>query len=146
MPDRPFLVYHAPGATHAPHHVPPERSDRCAGRFDAGWGALREEMEFAYDGGAWRRSAQSRRITPTARKPTATTTPAPAPMSAPRPADPWARAPAIRPTTPKAATIARPVRRSFASRSATGPSSGPGPGAVNPAPGRTCSHPAEAWQ
>ena len=43
MPDKPFFVYYAPGATHAPHHVPPEWSARYAGRFDAGWDALREE-------------------------------------------------------------------------------------------------------
>ena len=43
MPDKPFFVYFAPGATHAPHHVPKEWADRYAGRFDAGWDALREE-------------------------------------------------------------------------------------------------------
>ena len=43
MPDKPFFVYYAPGATHAPHHVPPEWSDKYKGRFDAGWDALREE-------------------------------------------------------------------------------------------------------
>jgi arylsulfatase len=43
MPDKPFFVYYAPGATHAPHHVPPEWSERYKGRFDAGWDALREE-------------------------------------------------------------------------------------------------------
>jgi arylsulfatase A-like enzyme len=43
MPDRPFFVYLAPGATHAPHHVPKEWSDRHRGRFDAGWDVLREE-------------------------------------------------------------------------------------------------------
>ncbi|MGH8774694.1 MAG: sulfatase-like hydrolase/transferase [Jiangellaceae bacterium] len=43
MPDKPFFVYYAPGATHAPHHVPAEWSDRYAGRFDQGWDALREE-------------------------------------------------------------------------------------------------------
>jgi arylsulfatase A-like enzyme len=42
MPDRPFFLYFAPGATHAPHHVPREWSDRHRGRFDAGWDALRE--------------------------------------------------------------------------------------------------------
>ena len=42
MPDRPFFVYFAPGATHAPHHVPREWSDRHRGRFDDGWDALRE--------------------------------------------------------------------------------------------------------
>ena len=43
MPDKPFFMYFAPGATHAPHHVPKEWADRYAGRFDAGWDALREE-------------------------------------------------------------------------------------------------------
>ncbi len=42
-PDKPFFAYFAPGATHAPHHVPKECADRYAGRFDAGWDALREE-------------------------------------------------------------------------------------------------------
>ena len=43
MPDKPFFVYWAPGATHAPHHVPPEWSDRYRGAFDDGWDALREQ-------------------------------------------------------------------------------------------------------
>ncbi len=43
MPDRPFFAYYAPGATHAPHHVPLEWADKYKGRFDAGWDALREE-------------------------------------------------------------------------------------------------------
>lgn len=42
-PDRPFFVYFAPGATHAPHHVPLEWADKYKGKFDAGWDALREE-------------------------------------------------------------------------------------------------------
>jgi len=41
MGDKPFFAYFAPGATHAPHHVPPEWSERYKGRFDAGWDALR---------------------------------------------------------------------------------------------------------
>jgi len=41
MPDRPFFVYFAPGATHAPHHVPREWADGYAGAFDAGWDELR---------------------------------------------------------------------------------------------------------
>jgi arylsulfatase A-like enzyme len=41
-PDKPFFVYFAPGATHAPHHVPPEWSAKYAGQFDKGWDALRE--------------------------------------------------------------------------------------------------------
>jgi arylsulfatase A-like enzyme len=43
MPDKPFFTYFAPGATHAPHHVAPEWSDKYKGRFDSGWDALREE-------------------------------------------------------------------------------------------------------
>ena len=42
MPDKPFFVYFAPGATHAPHHVRPEWSDKYKGKFDDGWDALRE--------------------------------------------------------------------------------------------------------
>ena len=41
-PDKPFFVYLAFGATHAPHHVPQEYIDRYAGKFDQGWDALRE--------------------------------------------------------------------------------------------------------
>jgi arylsulfatase len=44
MGDKPFFVYFAPGATHAPHHVPPEWSEKYRGRFDEGWDRLREEM------------------------------------------------------------------------------------------------------
>ncbi|MER7607912.1 arylsulfatase [Nocardioides sp. NPDC127503] len=42
MPDRPFFAYFAPGATHAPHHVPKEWIDKYAGKFDDGWDAHRE--------------------------------------------------------------------------------------------------------
>jgi arylsulfatase len=42
MPDRPFFVYFAPGATHAPHHVPKEWADKYAGKFADGWDAQRE--------------------------------------------------------------------------------------------------------
>ncbi len=42
MPDKPFFIYFAPGATHAPHHVRPEWSDKYKGAFDDGWDALRE--------------------------------------------------------------------------------------------------------
>ena len=42
MPDKPFFVYFAPGATHAPHHVPKEWADRYAGEFDDGWDVQRE--------------------------------------------------------------------------------------------------------
>ncbi|OPZ31313.1 MAG: Arylsulfatase [Lentisphaerae bacterium ADurb.BinA184] len=43
MPDKPFFMYFAPGATHAPHHVPPEWTDTYKGKFDQGWDRLREE-------------------------------------------------------------------------------------------------------
>ena len=44
MPDKPFFMYFAPGATHAPHHVPKEWSDKYKGKFDQGWDKLREEI------------------------------------------------------------------------------------------------------
>src|SRR5687768_11372950 len=44
MPDKPFFMYFAPGATHAPHHVPTEWADRYKGSFDGGWDALREQI------------------------------------------------------------------------------------------------------
>ena len=43
-PDKPFFVYFAPGATHAPHHVPKEWADKYKGKFDQGWDKLREEI------------------------------------------------------------------------------------------------------
>ena len=46
-PDKPFFVYFAPGATHAPHHVPKEWADKYKGKFDAGWDKLREETHRA---------------------------------------------------------------------------------------------------
>lgn len=42
-PDKPFFIYFAPGATHAPHHVPKDWADKYQGKFDAGWDQLREE-------------------------------------------------------------------------------------------------------
>jgi len=42
-PDKPFFMYFAPGATHAPHHVPKEWADKYKGKFDQGWDKLREE-------------------------------------------------------------------------------------------------------
>jgi arylsulfatase len=40
-PDKPFLLYYAPGACHAPHHAPKEWIERFKGRFDSGYEALR---------------------------------------------------------------------------------------------------------
>jgi arylsulfatase A-like enzyme len=42
-PDRPFFLYFAPGAMHAPHHVPKEWADKYKGKFDGGWDRYREE-------------------------------------------------------------------------------------------------------
>jgi len=42
VPGKPFFMYFAPGATHAPHQVPAEWLDRYKGRFDEGWDVLRE--------------------------------------------------------------------------------------------------------
>src|SRR3954468_17125603 len=42
-PDKPFFLYYAPGACHAPHHVPKAWADRFKGRFDMGYEALREQ-------------------------------------------------------------------------------------------------------
>jgi arylsulfatase A-like enzyme len=44
MPDKPFFMYFAPGACHAPHHVPKEWADKYKGKFDQGWDKLREEI------------------------------------------------------------------------------------------------------
>jgi arylsulfatase len=44
VPDKPFFVYFAPGATHAPHHVPKVWADKYQGQFDQGWDKLREEI------------------------------------------------------------------------------------------------------
>ena len=41
-PDKPFFMYYATGALHAPHHVPKPYIDRYKGEFDEGWNALRE--------------------------------------------------------------------------------------------------------
>ena len=42
MPDKPFFMYFAPGATHAPHHVPKEWADKYKGAFAHGWDRQRE--------------------------------------------------------------------------------------------------------
>jgi arylsulfatase A-like enzyme len=43
-PDKPFFLYYAPGACHAPHHAPREWIDRFRGRFDLGYEAIREQI------------------------------------------------------------------------------------------------------
>ena len=42
-PDKPYFLYIAPGATHAPHHAPNEWADKFKGKFDSGWDAYREQ-------------------------------------------------------------------------------------------------------
>ena len=44
MPGKPFFIYWAPGATHAPHHVPPEWSQKYKGQFDEGWDSVRQKI------------------------------------------------------------------------------------------------------
>jgi len=43
QPNKPWFMYFAPGATHAPHHVPKEWIEKYKGQFDQGWDKLREE-------------------------------------------------------------------------------------------------------
>jgi arylsulfatase len=45
-PDKPFLVYYVPGATHAPHHPTPEWIKKISDMhlFDMGWNALRDQI------------------------------------------------------------------------------------------------------
>lgn len=41
-PNKPFFVYFAPGATHAPHHAPKEWIEKFEGQFDQGWNKVSE--------------------------------------------------------------------------------------------------------
>src|SRR5206468_3099053 len=43
-PDKPFFLYYAPGAAHAPHHVSKEWGEKYRGTFDMGYEAMREEI------------------------------------------------------------------------------------------------------
>ena len=43
-PDKPFLLYYAPGGTHAPHHPTPEWIEKMKGKFDMGWNEMREQI------------------------------------------------------------------------------------------------------
>jgi arylsulfatase len=43
-PDKPFFLYYAPGATHAPHQVAAEWSDKYKGKFDDGWDVYRQKV------------------------------------------------------------------------------------------------------
>ncbi len=41
-PDKPFFMYYCTGTAHAPHHAPKEWIDKYKGKFDQGWGKVRE--------------------------------------------------------------------------------------------------------
>ncbi len=43
-PDKPFFLYFATGADHAPHQVPKEWADKYKGKFDSGWDVYREKV------------------------------------------------------------------------------------------------------
>ena len=43
-PEKPFLLYYAPGGTHAPHHPTPEWIAKFKGKFDMGWNAARDQI------------------------------------------------------------------------------------------------------
>lgn len=43
-PDKPFFLYYAPGATHAPHQVAAQWSDKYKGKFDQGWDVYRQKV------------------------------------------------------------------------------------------------------
>lgn len=43
-PDKPYFMYFAPGATHAPHHVPESYIKKWKGKFDEGWDVMREQI------------------------------------------------------------------------------------------------------
>ena len=44
VPDQPFLMYWASGASHGPHHIFKDWADKYKGKFDQGWDVLREEI------------------------------------------------------------------------------------------------------
>jgi arylsulfatase A-like enzyme len=65
-PDKPFLVYWAPGSTHAPHQAPPEYIARFKGSFDQGWDAcarrrFRRQLRRGRDAQGTKLSAAARR-------------------------------------------------------------------------------------
>ncbi len=43
-PNKPFFIYYAPGAVHAPHHVPADWIAKWKGKFDGGWDVMREQI------------------------------------------------------------------------------------------------------
>ena len=67
-PDKPFFLYYAPGACHAPHHAPKEWIDKYKGQFDMGYEAMREQtLARQKKLGSSRRTPSCRRSTRSAR-------------------------------------------------------------------------------
>jgi arylsulfatase len=64
-PDKPFFIYFAPGATHAPHHVPKEWIAKYKGKFDQGWDKLRERRWRGRRNWGWCLRTRSWRPSPT---------------------------------------------------------------------------------
>ena len=72
-PEKPFFLYYAPGACHAPHHAPKEWIDKFKGRFDMGYEAMREQtLARQKELGSSRPTPSSRRSTRSARRETRT--------------------------------------------------------------------------
>ncbi|MBV8497941.1 MAG: arylsulfatase, partial [Candidatus Eremiobacteraeota bacterium] len=61
-PDKPFFMYWASGATHAPHHIFKEWADKYKGKFDDGWDAYRERVFARAKEKGW--IPQSAQLTP----------------------------------------------------------------------------------
>ncbi len=61
-PDRPFFMYWASGAIHAPHHIFKEWADKYQGKFDDGWDAYRERVFARAKEKGW--IPQSAQLTP----------------------------------------------------------------------------------
>jgi len=68
-PDKPFMVYYAPGAVHGPHQVAKKWADKYKGKFDQGWEQLRQEtFKRQRDMGIIPESTQLTEIDPTMQK------------------------------------------------------------------------------
>ena len=73
-PDKPFFTYFAPGATHTPHHVPPEWIERWKGKFDQGWDACARRRSRGRRSSAWFRPTPTSPPAPRASPPGTTWT------------------------------------------------------------------------
>jgi arylsulfatase len=64
VPNRPFMMYWAPGAAHGPHHVAKEWADKYKGKFDQGWDVMRERIFARQKAMGW--IPQDTKLTPRA--------------------------------------------------------------------------------